>query len=271
MSKITHLSPFQDRAEIAVVLGSGLSGIERIAERIESIPYTAIPGFASPTVAGHPGRLSLCRIDRIEILLFAGRFHLYEGADLEDAGRLVLLAKRLGCNRMLITQAAGSLRPDLSIGSWMLPGDIVSLPWKTGLPKTSRDGRRTRGGDPLSGRRMISPRFRQSVRSAALEAGVDLHEGTLLFSIGPAYETAAEARAGAFLGADAATMSSLPELYAASAAGIEPALLSWITNQTANLSGGTIDHGEVVRRGGAGARILLKIIAKLAYGNYKFY
>jgi purine-nucleoside phosphorylase len=265
MSSAADLSPFREGADTAVVLGSGLSIAERLVDRIESVPYTAIDGFAATTVAGHSGNLSLCRVGRFEFLLFAGRFHLYEGAGLER--RLVSLAAELGCKRMLITQAAGSLRPDLPVGSWMLPIDIVSLPWKAAIPVT--DGSAYRGIRPAGGRSMISTRFRRMVQSAALDAGVSLHEGILLFSLGPAYETSAEARAGALLGADAATMSSLPELSAASEAGIETVLLSWITNQTTNLSGSAIEHDEVVRRGDAGARILLKILAKLPRRNQK--
>jgi purine-nucleoside phosphorylase len=267
MNSAADLSDFRNRTHVAVVLGSGLSAVMRFAQRIKTVPYTAIPGLAATTVEGHPGALSLCRIDRLHFLLFAGRFHLYEGAGAGSAERLVSLAGELGCKRMLITQAAGSLRPDLPVGSWMLPLDIVSLPLRRPCAPPAPGRVRAAAERPPDGRRIISPRFRRTVRRAALDAGVDLHEGILLFSVGPAYETSAEARAGVLLGADAATMSSLPELAAACAAGIEPVLLSWITNQTANLSGRGIEHGEVVRRGDAGARFLLEILAHLPVGN----
>lgn len=268
-----NLSPLRRRAEIAVVLGTGLSALERMVSRIESVPYAEIPGFAVPTVAGHPGRLSLCRINGSLFLIFAGRFHLYEGSELSETGRTAALAKSLGCRRMLVTHTAGSLQPDLTAGSWLLPDDIVSLPWKSCLPHAAagRGGKDASAGFRVACRHLISRDFRCTVRSAAHEAGVDLHEGLLFFANGPAYETPAEARAAAVLGADAATMSSLPELFTAHAAGLETAVLSWITNQSANVSGGGIDHSEVVRRGASGARILLKIIEKLSFGNYKCY
>jgi purine-nucleoside phosphorylase len=135
----------------------------------------------------------------------------------------------------------------------MLAGDIVSLPFdrcRLGIP-----------GSPIAGNTpLISERFRNLVRRASLMAGVELENGTLFWTPGPNYETAAEAIAAQRLGADAATMSPLPELVESAKIGMEAACLSWITNHTANVSRAETGHEKVVRMGKNGAGTLLRIV-----------
>jgi purine-nucleoside phosphorylase len=241
---------FGGKADLAVILGSGLSAMEGISAPVDSCLYGDFEDLPAPTVTGHPGRIFLLRE---RVLVFAGRAHLYEEGKWGAAAGPVRLAADLGCRSLLLTQAAGSLRAGLRPGSWMLAGDIVSLPFsrsRLGFP-----GSRTAGKSPL-----ISEQFRTLVSRASLRAGVGLENGTLFWTPGPNYETAAEAIVAQRLGADAATMSPLPELVEAAKIGMEAACLSWITNHTANVSREETGHEKVVRMGKVGAGTLLRIV-----------
>jgi purine-nucleoside phosphorylase len=256
-STTEELRPIRGAASAAIVLGSGLS---KLADGLESsvrISYEAIPGFGRTTVEGHPGFVSLCRIEGAPVLLFAGRLHAYEGARAEDLAGPVALAKAAGCSSIVLTQAAGSLTRRIPTGTWMLATDVVAVPPRAGI---GFDGLPSGGASPGACRArpgpLVSRKLSAALRRAAREGGVPLVEGVLCWTSGPTYETAAEGRLGAFMGGDAATMSSLPELLAARSVGIEAACLSWITNRTAALSGGRTDHDEVLWRGHEGARSL---------------
>lgn len=248
-----------------MILGSGLSHLAGLVPVERSALYGDIGGMRRMGVEGHPGRLSLCRIGGNSLLLFAGRSHLYEGASGVEAGDCVACAAGLGCRRVLITHAAGSLRPDVSPGRWILPAQVIAFPWRVracgaGSPPGASSRRVWTGPPPAA---LISPEFSEEIRRAGRTAGVPLHGGVLIWNPGPSYETPAEARAAVLAGADAATMSALPELEAAGRAGIEAACLSWITNYTANVGAGATDHRAVLESGPGGASKLLGILEAL--------
>ncbi len=248
-------------SDLAVVLGSGLSGMVSHVNVERAIRYADIPDFPKPAVRGHPGRLLLCSMGRSRLLIFSGRFHLYEGGGMDRAGVIVALAAELGCRRILLTQAAGSLGRNLLPRSWMLPSDVMSLPPRE-LPRGPAPG--VSGREPhRSPARLVSPRFRAEVGAAASRAAVQVYDGILFWTPGPAYETASEAVAASRLGADAASMSAMPELMAARRLGVEAACLSRITNHTCNVSRRRTDHGDVIRSGKRGIGELFMIITEL--------
>ncbi|MFA4948848.1 MAG: purine-nucleoside phosphorylase [Candidatus Krumholzibacteriia bacterium] len=249
-------------ASCAIVLGSGLSKLVDGLESLTRIPYERIPGFGRTTVAGHPGFVSLCRLAGTPVLLFAGRFHAYEGAGADTLASPVSLAKYAGCSSIIVTQAAGSLTRRIPTRSWMLATDVIPFPSRSGL-RFNREpfSGAVRGTGRRRAAPIVSKKLSAALRRSAREARVPLAEGVLCWTSGPTYETAAEARAGALMGADAATMSSFPELLAARRTGIEAACMSWITNHTANISEGRTVHAEVLESGDAGARSLGAVIA----------
>ncbi|MCD6379762.1 hypothetical protein J7M07_04880 [bacterium] len=168
------------------------------------------------------------------------------------------MAERLGCERVLLVNAAGSLRADIPVGSWFAPSDMVTAPF------------RQRGYKGISGYPAgfvcvppISSSFRKRIVTAAREVSVPVHDGTLMWNVGPCYETRAEARAVLEIGADAVTMSIMPELAASLDVGIEAAVLSWITNYTPNVCGIPVSHEEVIRKGKEARRILFSILDRL--------
>jgi purine-nucleoside phosphorylase len=262
VSALEELRAMRGAAACAVVLGSGLSKLLDGAESLARIPYERIPGLGRTSVEGHPGFVSLCRFAGSTVLFFAGRFHAYEGAGADALAFPVLLAKRAGCSRIIVTNAAGSLRRGMRRRSWMLATDVVALP-SGGCARLGREpfGGRSRAAVRERGMPLVSESLSAALERAAREARVPLAKGILCWTSGPTYETAAEARAGAFMGADAATMSSLPELLAARRLRVEAACLSWITNDTAAVSSGRPDHADVLVGAEAGARSLGAIVA----------
>ena len=238
-------------AKTAVVIGSGLSPEKWPGRVIAEVDYADLDGMAVPSVEGHPGRLLLLDTGRGRLLVFAGRPHFYEGTGWEGAGCTAAAAAGLGCRRIILTQAAGSLKRSLPVGSWLIPSGITAFPWKY-VPS---------GG---AGRPVISPGLRKLVAFAAAGAGIEAGDGTLYWTAGPVYETPAEAAAAAAAGADAATMSPLPELAMAAEKGLEAVCLSYITNFAPNASMGAKGHMEVLEAGKKGAEDLFRLLPYLA-------
>ena len=235
-----EMDRLRGRAELAVVLGTGLSALEERYDIELSVPFEELPGLGSTTAPGHPGRISLVR--NRSLLLFLGRLHCYEGLSVEEAGSPARIASELGCRRLLLTQAAGGLRGDTPVGTWILADDIVSF------PPAIRYGRSSAGRSCG----LISTSFRDDILDAARSLGLPLRRGTLYWTTGPTYETAAEARAAGELGAVAASMSALPELVTAARSGIEAAVVSLVTNHAPSVHGDHIDHEGVTRMAAGG-------------------
>jgi purine-nucleoside phosphorylase len=263
-SKNEDLRAIRGAAADAVMLGSGLSGLAEGIDVVARVPYARVPGFPAPSVEGHPGFAALSRIGGRPALLLAGRLHAFEGIGSEALAAPVELAAYAGCTRIVVTQAAGSLTRRIPPGAWMLAVDVFSLPARlaSGLNRDPYRARSSRLGRPGAGR-VVSEEFSSALREAARAARVPLAEGVLCWTAGPTYETAAEARAAAGAGADAVTMSSIPELLAARGLHMEAACLSWITNYTAHISGGRTDHADVVRMGKEGTSMLRSMLAEL--------
>jgi len=255
-------------AACAIVLGSGLSRLVCGLESLAHVPYERLPGFGRTSVEGHPGFVSLCRLAGAPVLLFAGRFHAYEGAGIGALASPVMLAKYAGCSSIIVTQAAGSLTRRIPVRTWMLATGVIPFPSRSGF-RFNREP--FSGAFRETGRRreapIVSKGLSAALRRAARVARIPLAEGVLCWTSGPTYETAAEARAEAFMGADAATMSSFPELLAARRIGIEAACMSWITNHTANLSESRTVHAEVLDSADAGARSLGALVAAFLHAR----
>lgn len=240
------------RAETAVVLGSGLGGVvEAFSSELE-VPYEEVPGLSASTVPGHAGRLVLGRDAAGRKLLFAlGRRHLYEGLSAAEVAAGVRVLHGLGVHRLVLTNAAGCLNPAFAVGDLMLIRDHLNL----------------QGDSPLRG----GPRFhdmsevydgawRAEFRAAAARLGQDLREGVYAAVQGPQYETPAEVRMLARLGADAVGMSTVPEAIQARALGMQVAGVSMLTNWAAGLAPGNLHHDEVVAVGRAASTRLAALL-----------
>ena len=232
----------RERHDAAVVLGSGLSKFASGLTDAVAIPYTEVPEFPTPSVAGHGGTLYSVASGDGAALLFAGRVHTYEGWELEDVVFGVRTAALAGCTRVLLTNAAGGA------GEGLHPGDLVSI----------SDHLNLAGRNPLVGANdaRIGPRFpdmskvystemRSLIRSSFDDAGVPYKEGVYAWFLGPSYETPAEVQMAKRAGADLVGMSTVPEAVALRHMGAEVGGISLVTNYAAGITDQPLSHEEV--------------------------
>jgi purine-nucleoside phosphorylase len=242
----------QTPPDLALVLGSGMSGLGRTKQIIAEAPFNAIDGLDASTVVGHAGMMSLARWRGRSVLIFAGRLHFYEGLSWEQVVQPVRLAHSLGARILVLTNAAGGIHPDLAPGSLMVIRDHIE--WTT--PDCWRR-LATQQKKPSP----YSSRLRQLVHHAAGEQ--QLREAVYASVLGPCYETPAEIRALRACGADAVGMSTAREVQTAHDLGMECAAISCITNRAAGLGDGPICHEEVLTSVAAQAERLEKLLDRL--------
>ena len=228
--------------DVALVMGSGwVPAADAIGETIAEIPVTDLPGFAPPAVEGHAGRIRAVRTGSgTNALIFLGRTHLYEGRGVEPVVHGVRTAIRAGAGTVVLTNAAGGLRPETQrVGEAVLISDHINLT----------------GASPITGATFVdlTDLYSARLRSLARELDPSLPEGVYAALPGPHYETPAEIRMLRALGADLVGMSTALEAIAARAAGLEVLGLSMVTNAAAGITGQKLDHEEVLAAGRAAA------------------
>ena len=226
-----------------IVLGSGLGGFGAKIEDCITIPYEAIPGMPKVGVAGHLGSLLLGRVAGVRVACLSGRAHYYEGHSMSHVVFGVRLLGLLGIKGLLLTNAAGALTPDLKPGDLMLIEDHIhsffaANPLKgPNIPELG-----TRFPDMT---RIYDAAFCESMKKGAKETGQELKSGVYVGVPGPSYETPAEVRMLARVGADAVGMSTTAEAIAARHMGIRVVGISCISNHAAGITGETLHHDEV--------------------------
>jgi purine-nucleoside phosphorylase len=245
------------RAPHAVlVLGSGLGGMADDVEDAVRIPFREIPGFPRRVqeVAGHAGALVAGRLAGVEVAALQGRFHLYEGWRPEDVAVPVRALAALGTRTMLLTNAAGGIRPGFRPGDLMLIADHLNLMWQNPLIGKTVPGeqRFPDMSDPYDAA------FRAVAEEEARGLGIPVTQGVYAAVLGPSYETPAEIRMLARMGADAVGMSTVPEVLVARALGVRCLGISCITNLAAGLGGERLTHEEVME---VGARVRDRLAA----------
>ncbi|MGE0352669.1 MAG: purine-nucleoside phosphorylase [Gemmatimonadales bacterium] len=242
--------------ETAIVLGSGLGFVARQVQDAVRIPYGEIPGFHQPTVPGHAGELVAGRFGGREVLVLAGRFHMYEGHPAGVSALPARLVAALGAGVLILTNAAGGIRRTFRPGSLMLIADHLNLAFRNPLigPVVDGEERFPDMSDPYDAD------LRARARATARELGIRLEEGVYAAVLGPSYETPAEIRMLERLGADAVGMSTVIEVIAARARGVRCLGFSTITNLAAGLSPTRLSHEEVMEVAGAAAKDLGRLV-----------
>jgi purine-nucleoside phosphorylase len=231
---------------IGVVLGSGLGSLaDRLADR-EVLPYSVIPHFPTPTVPGHQGHLVAGELGRARLVVLQGRFHHYEGHDLDAVTFPVRVLQRLGVTTLILTAAAGGIAPGLR------PGDVVCL--SDHLNLLGRNPLRGPNDDRLGPRfpdmtEVYSRRLRDLAAAEARTRSLDLKSGVYACVPGPSYETPAEVKMLAALGADVVGMSTVPEAIVARHAGMTVLAFALVTNAAAGLGESPIHHQDVLDAG----------------------
>jgi purine-nucleoside phosphorylase len=230
---------------VAIVLGSGLGFLAEEVRDARRIAYGDIPGFPLPGVAGHKGELVIGALEGVAVLVQSGRFHLYEGHSAATAALPVRVFGRLGVEVLVVTNAAGGIRPTFRPGTLMLIADHINLMFRNPLigPVLEGEERFPDMSNPYD------PALRLQARAVARDLKIPLEEGVYVSLLGPSYETPAEIRMLQRLGADAVGMSTVPEVIAARARGIRCVGFSTITNLAAGLSTEPLSHADVLRVG----------------------
>jgi purine nucleotide phosphorylase len=229
------------RPKVAVILGSGLGGFVDEVAAVAAIPYAELPGFPQPTVGGHAGRLVLGRVGATPVAVLQGRAHYYERGRVDEMKGAIETLARLGCETLLQTNAAGSLRLDMPPGSVMAISDHINF---TGVnPLFGAGSGDSRFVDMVDA---YDPTLRSKLLGAAKAANIVCYEGVYIFFSGPSFETPAEIRAARVLGADAVGMSTAPETILARHAGLKVVGLSLMTNYAAGLVPGALAHEQTL-------------------------
>lgn len=250
--------------DLALVLGSGLG---ELADEIESpvcIPYGEIPHFPVSTAPGHAGRFVYGRLNGRTVLCMQGRFHYYEGHDMAAIALPVRVLKALGCKALILTNAAGGVNWDFSVGDFMLITDHINFMGANPLRGANDDAIGPRFCDMTQ---VYTPAFQEVARRVAAQQGIALREGVYLGYMGPSFETPAEIRAFRTLGADAVGMSTVPEAIAASHCGLPVLGVSLITNMAAGMAGKRLSGDEVIeianRRGPVFREFIRTLVGEL--------
>lgn len=228
--------------KVALVLGSGLAKLAAKLEDSVVIPNRELPGFPQPKVEGHGGELVLGRLGGCEVAVMRGRTHYYESGRADGMRAPLGVLQALGCETIVLTNAAASLRPEVAPGSLMLITDHINFSGTNpliGHDDPSRFVDLTAAYDPALRRRMLS---------AAAKREIDLPDGVYMWFSGPSFETPAEIRAARALGADAVGMSTVPEVILARQIGLRVVALSAITNLGAGMDDRPIEHRHTLEK-----------------------
>ncbi len=243
------------RPTVALVLGSGLGGLVDEVEGAVRIPYADLPGFPKGGVTGHAGEVVAGRLSGRPVMMLSGRAHYYERGDAAAMRPALEVLAGIGIERLILTNAAGSLRADMPPGSVMLIEDHINF-----------SGSNPLFGEPTDRRFVGITEAYDAGLCAALVADADatgtaLHKGVYMWFSGPSFETPAEIRMARILGADAVGMSTVPEVILARFLGLRVAACSVVTNLAAGMTGAELSHAEtkdMAPLGGARLAAVLK-------------
>ena len=228
--------------ELAIILGSGFSDLLLHVEDLVSRPYLEFPGFPATGVAGHAGMLHAGTLFGCAVLIFQGRYHVYEGYSAWQVTAPVRLAADLGCRKILLTNSAGAIAARMVPGDFMLVSDHINFT----------------GHNPLIGKRkecfidlqgLYVEHFAQPLQRALQSKKIELHSGVLAWMTGPSYETPAEIRMLEKMGADAVSMSTIPEAIIAGYLNVETVALSFLSNLAAGKGSALLLHDDVLASG----------------------
>jgi purine-nucleoside phosphorylase len=237
LKRISRLRP-----RLAIVLGSGFHHVLSALEVDKKIPYSKIPGFPEPTVSGHAGELYFGKLEDVPVIVLSGRSHFYEGHSMEKVTHAVRILAANGIRDLLLTNAAGGINKNFRPGDFMVLTDHINFMGENPL----------RGNTPPNLPRFVDMTqvYDPGLNALLLRAGkmskLKLQWGVYLAVSGPSYETPAEIRAFARLGADAIGMSTVPEAMVARQCGLNVAAVSCITNLAAGRGKSSLSHAEVL-------------------------
>ena len=250
--------------KVAMVLGSGLGFLGDVVENPTAIPYGEIPHFKASTAPGHKGQLVFGVLAGRNVAVMQGRMHHYEGYGYDDVSYAVRVLRLLGCDTLIVTNAAGCVRTDWQAGDLMLITDQIKMFSESPLRGANIPEFGVRFPDASH---LYTVRLQDVARKAAAELSIPLREGVYFYCYGPQYETPAEIRAVRLLGGDAVGMSTAPEAIVAGHCGMEVLGFTLLSNMAAGILDQPLSEKEVLDAAEAAkdkfARLVLAGLEKL--------
>jgi purine-nucleoside phosphorylase len=240
----------------AIILGSSLGPVAEAVEDPLVIPYADLPGFPVPKISGHAGKLYVGRLGGTEVAVLAGRAHPYESGNAAVMRPAIEMLKGAGIETLILTNAAGSLKPEMRPGSIMLITDHINVSGMNPLIGQHGDENFVPMTDAYD------PALRQRFLAVAAGAGIALHQGVYVWFSGPSFETPAEIRMSQVIGGAAVGMSTAPETILARRFGMTVAALSVITNLAAGIEGASPSHEETKREGAKAADDMKTLLSR---------
>jgi purine-nucleoside phosphorylase len=241
---VAYIQPkLTEKPTIGLVLGSGLGVLADEIENPVVIPYHEIPGFTVSTVVGHKGQLVIGKLQGKQVVAMQGRFHYYEGHELDAVVFPIRVMKQLGVETIIVTNAAGGINESYKPGNLMLIADHINMTFRNPLIGPNDDTLGPRFPDMSEA---YSKSLRAVAKEVAAELGITLQEGVYVGLLGPSYETPAEIRMLRILGGDAVGMSTVPEVIAARHMGMNVLGISCISNMAAGILEQPLSHDEVM-------------------------
>jgi len=235
---------------IGLILGSGLNALAESVEGATSIPFAEIPNFPVSTVEGHSGRLIFGTLEGVPLVVMQGRAHYYEGYSMNRVGLPIRVMRVLGCELLVVTNAAGGLNMTYRPGDVMVIRDHINLIGMAGLNPLRGPNLAEFGPRFPSMNEAYEPALRQLAQEIALEAAIPAHQGVYICLAGPSFETPADVRFLRLIGADAVGMSTVPEVITARHSGMRVLGLSGISNTLVGEEGAPPpNHEEVLEAG----------------------
>ena len=247
----------QDTPEFAIVLGSGLGALKNEVEPIHSLDYKDIPNFPQTTVAGHGGKLIYGMLEGRKVLMMSGRFHYYEGYDMDTVVFPFRVFHLLGVKNLIVSNASGGVNPNFEVADIMLINDHINMMPEHPLRGKNWDDFGPRFVD------MSEPYNREMIAIAekvAVDTGIKLHQGCYVSLQGPTFETPAEYGMIRAIGGDAVGMSTVPEVIVAKHQGMNVFGISIITDLGGPEIAFSVSHEEVLQAANKAMPNVIKVV-----------
>ena len=229
--------------KVAMILGSGLGFLGDVVEDPIRVPYGEIPHFKVSTAPGHKGQLVFGTLRGQKVAVMQGRMHHYEGYSYEEVAYAVRVLRLLGCDTLIVTNAAGGVNLDFKAGDLMLITDQIKIFMESPLRGENLPEFGPRFPDSTH---LYTPALQDLARKAAADLGIELKEGVYMYFPGPQYETPAEVRFARIAGADAVGMSTAPEVITAGHCGMQVLGFTLVSNLAAGILDQPLSEQEVL-------------------------
>ena len=245
------ISKLPELPQSAVILGSGLGKFIDSLDKPIVIPYSEIPDYPCSTVSGHKGEWVFGYIHNKPVICASGRFHYYEGFNLDEITLPISVIHNLGCKNVIITNAAGCLKKEWQVGDLMLISGYLDYTFRNGTDTP-----------PIV--LLKTDQINKKIKSIATELNMSLREGIYTWVLGPSYETPAEIQEIISLNGNAVGMSTVPEIRKAIELGMNVVGISCLTNYGAGMEGSVLSHEDVLENSNLAnkefSRLLIEIV-----------